>query len=194
GHLGIAVNMPKLVNRGFHLSCVVSGFGCAAAASRLLNSTSDQIYQTLGLTQSQASGTLAWHTESHHMSKSFHMGIGARNGITAAILGNEGFRGPIAVFAGPRNFIGVFVGEDNDPKWVNRLGKEYEILNSAKKFYAAGRPMHAALDALLELMKGANVKAADIESIDVHMPPNAATIVDSNPTMNIDCITVISTA
>ncbi|WP_158746285.1 MmgE/PrpD family protein [Acidisphaera sp. L21] len=194
GHFGVGIDMPRLVGRGFHLTAVVSGFGCAAAAARLLGSSADQVYASLGLTASQASGTLAWHTESHHNSKSFHMGMGARNGITAALLARHGFRGPVAVFAGPRNVVHTFTGQDNDPSWVNGLGSVYEIWNSAKKSYAAGRPMHAALDALLELMKEHGVVAANLEGIDVHMPPNAASIVDGNPTQNIDCRSVIATA
>jgi len=194
GHLGIAVDNNKLLDRNFHLTGIVSGFGSAAASARLLGLNVEQVYHALGLTASQASGTLAWHTESHHMSKSFQVGLGARGGVTAAFLAQQGCLGPVAVFAGPCNYFQAFRGEEPPADWFHRLGKEFEILNSSMKLYAAGRPMHAALDAMLDLMRRASIAADDIAAIEVRMPPGAARIVDGNYTNSIDCRTVMATA
>jgi 2-methylcitrate dehydratase PrpD len=194
GHLGIAVDNNILLDRNFHLSGVVSGFGCTAAAARLLGLNGHQVYQALGLTASQASGTLAWHTESHHMSKSFQCGLSARNGVTSGFLAQQGYLGPPAVFGGPCNFFKAFRGTDPAPDWHCRLGKDFEILNSSMKLYAAGRPMHAALDALLDIMKKHSIEAGQIEGMEVRMPPGAARIVDGNYTNSIDCRTVMATA
>ncbi len=194
GHLGIAVDNNRLLDRNFHLTGIVSGFGSAAASARLLGLNAAQVYHALGLTASQASGTLAWHTESHHMSKSFQVGLSARGGVTAALLAQQGFLGPVAVFAGPCNYFRAFRGEDAPAGWFQRLGREYEILNSSMKLYAAGRPMHAALDAMLDLMKRASIAAGDIDTMEVRMPPGAARIVDGNYTNSIDCRTVMATA
>ena len=194
GHLGVAVDNNRLLDRNFHLTGVVSGFGSAAACARLFGLNAEQVYHALGLTASQASGTLAWHTESHHMSKSLQVGLGARGGVTAAFLAQQGYLGPVAVFAGPCNYFSAFRGEDPPADWFHRLGQEFEILNSSMKLYAAGRPMHAALDAMLDLMKRASIAADDIDSIEVRMPPGAARIVDGNYTNSIDCRTVMATA
>lgn len=194
GHLGVAVDNNRLLDRNFHLTGIVSGFGSAAASARLLGLNAEQVYHALGLTASQASGTLAWHTESHHMSKSLQVGLGARGGVTAAFLAQHGYLGPVAVFAGPCNYFKAFRGDDPPADWFHRLGKEFEILNSSMKLYAAGRPMHAALDAMLDLMKRAAIAADDIDAIEVRMPPGAARIVDGNYTNSIDCRTVMATA
>jgi 2-methylcitrate dehydratase PrpD len=194
GHLGIAVDNNKLLDRNFHLTGVVSGFGCCAAAARLLGLSAAETYNALGLTASQSSGTLAWHTESHHMSKSFQCGLAARSGLTAALLAQQGYQGPPAVFAGPCNFFQAFRGEEPNPDWFRRLGNEFEICNSSMKLYAAGRPMHAALDALFDIMKRESIQAEDIETMEVRMPPNAARIVDGNYTNSVDCRTVMATA
>ncbi len=169
GHLGIAVDNNKLLDRNFHLTGVVSGLECSAAAARLLGLSAEETYNALGLTASQASGTLAWHTESHHMSKSFQCGLAARNGLTAALLAQQGYQGPPAVFAGPYNVFQAFRGEEPDPNWFRRLGKEFEICNSSMKLYAAGRPMHAALDALFDIMKRESIQAEEIEAMEVRM-------------------------
>lgn len=194
GHLGVAIDQHKLLERGFHPSCVVSAFGCCAAAARLLGLTAQQTCQALGLTASQASGTIAWHTEPHHMSKSLQTGLAPRNGVTAALLAQSGYQGPLAVFAGPFNVCKVFSGADPDPDWVRGLGAEFQILNSSKKLYAAGRPMHAALDALLGIMQRESITARQIESIEVRMPPAAARVVDGNDTNAIDCTSVMAAA
>jgi 2-methylcitrate dehydratase PrpD len=194
GHLGIAIDYDRLSKRSFHPTAVVSGFGCAAVAARLIGLTAEETYHALGLAASQASGTLAWHTESHHMSKSFQIGITARNGVTAALLAHHGYQGPLAVFAGPCNVCKAFSGVDPGPEWFRRLGKSFEILNSSKKLYAAGRPMHAALDALFAIMKRESIRADEIESMEICMPHGAARIVDGNHTGSIDCRTVMATA
>lgn len=194
GHLGIAVDNNVLLDKNFHLSGVVSGFGCCAAAARLLGLSAAEIYHALGLTASQASGTLAWHTESHHMSKSFQCGLGARNGLTAALLAQQGYLGPVAVFAGPCNFFLAFKGKDPDQDWFRALGTEFEILNTSMKLYAAGRPMHSALDALLAMMKLDSITTDEIESLEVRMPPGAARIVDGNHTTSVDCRSVMAAA
>lgn len=193
-HLGIAVDNNVLLDRNFHLTGVVSGFGCSAAAARLLGLTAEEVYHALGLTACQASGTLAWHTETHHMSKSFQSGLGARNGVTAALLAQQGYQGPVAVLAGPCNFFKAFKGHDPDPDWFRALGNEFEILNTSMKLYAAGRPMHAALDALLAMIKRDTIAADEIEAIEVRMPPGAARIVDGNHTTSVDCRSVMATA
>lgn len=195
GHMGIAVDNNRLLDRNFHLSGVVSVFGCTAAAARLLRLSAEEVYHALGLAASQASGTLAWHTESHHMSKSFQCGVAARNGVSAAVLAQQSYQGPGAVFAGPCNVFKAFRGEDPDPAdWYRGLGNKFEVLNSSMKLYASGRPMHAALDALLAIMKREAIGPEDIEAMEVRMPPGAARIVDGNYTNSIDCRTVMATA
>jgi len=194
GHLGIAVDNNVLLDRNFHLSGIVSAFGCCAVAARLLALDAGTVYQALGLTASQACGTLAWHTEPHHMSKSLQCGFAARNGVTAALLAQRGCGGPEAVFAGPYNYFLAFRGSDPRPGWHEGLGQHFEILNTSMKLYAAGRPMHAAIDALLDLMREHALGAGDIEALAVHMPPGAARIVDGNPTRSIDCASVMAAA
>ena len=195
GHMGVATDNNRLLDRNFHLSGVITVFGSTAAAARLLGLSPEQIYQALGLAASQAAGTLAWHTETHHMSKSIQCGGAARNGVTAAILAQQGYLGPAAVLAGPCNVFRAFRGADPVPaNWYERLGSEFEVLNASMKLYAAGRPMHAALDALLDIMKSEALTADDIESMEVRMPPGAARIVDGNYTNSIDCRTVMATA
>lgn len=194
GHLGVALDNDRTSDRSFHTSGIAGAVGCAAASARLLGLDAGHTYQALGLAASQASGTLAWHSEPHHMSKSFQIGVAARNGITAGIVAQHGYQGPIAVFGGPCNMFNAFRGEEAPAGWYQAMGKEFEILNSAKKLYAAGRPMHAALDALLMIMREESIKAAQIESIEVRMPPGSARIVDGNHTPNIDCRSVLATA
>lgn len=195
GHMGVATDNNRLLDRNFHLSGVITVFGSTAAAARLLGLSPEQIYHALGLAASQASGTLAWHTETHHMSKSIQCGGASRNGVTAAILAQQGYLGPAAVLAGPCNVFRAFRGADPDPAdWYRKLGREYEVLNASMKLYAAGRPMHAALDALLDTMRREKIGASDIESMEVRMPPGAARIVDGNYTNSIDCRTVMATA
>ena len=64
------------------------GFGAAAAAGKLLGLNEEQMAWALGIAASQPVGLKV---QFGSMTKSFHAGRSAQNGLTAALLAAQGF-------------------------------------------------------------------------------------------------------
>lgn len=193
-NLTTAMGRGTLKKRNFHPTSVLGTFGCTASACKLLRLEKAAIAHALGLTASQASGTIAWHTEQEHMTKSFQLGVATRNAITSALLAAEGFTSVKSVFDGPYNIFQIFAGIIPPSDWVQKIGIEFQVVHASLKKYSAGRPIHAVLDALSLIEKEHTFGLRDIERVEVSMPPETAKIVDKNPTISIDCQYIVAKA
>jgi 2-methylcitrate dehydratase PrpD len=100
---------PERVRSGHRNPLNICGcYGAAVAAGKVLGLGKEQMTSALSLAGSQASGLLTWRTEKEHMLKSFEMGIAARNGVTAALLAQQGYRTPIDVFENRHSLLQAF--------------------------------------------------------------------------------------
>src|SRR5881409_672034 len=85
--LGLALN-PDHYTRGWHATSSIGTLGCAAAAARILGLDAGQTRHALGVAASLASGLKE---NFGSMTKPFHAGHAARNGVFATMLAREGF-------------------------------------------------------------------------------------------------------
>ncbi len=173
-----AINPRDLYSRGFHPTSVACGFGAAAAAGSFLKLNHPQWLNALGLAGNQASGLLAWASDPTENSRPFNPGIAARNGATAAILGQLGFGGPPMIFEGKYDLFSAFSRGNQRPEELLRKG--WAIGELAIKLYSSCSYTHPGLDALLELMKENLLISSDIASIDLQYPLAGAHMIDSN--------------
>ncbi len=152
-------------------------FGAAAAAGALAGLGAEQMRWLLSYTAQQASGIACWNRDGEHVEKAFDFGgMGARDGVTAAVMVAAGFTGVDDVFSGPRNFFDAFGG---DPEGMDRdLGETYEIMNAAIKKWSVGSPIQAPLQSLEALMADHGIKARDIARIEVRISKAEAHVVD----------------
>ncbi|MEE9195662.1 MAG: MmgE/PrpD family protein, partial [Alphaproteobacteria bacterium] len=152
-------------------------FGAAAAAGALAGLGAEQMRWLLSYTAQQASGIACWNRDGEHVEKAFDFGgMGARDGVTAAVMVAAGFSGVDDVFSGPRNFFDAFGGE---PEGMGReLGETYEIMNAAIKKWSVGSPIQAPLESLGTLMADHGIKADDIARIEVRICTAEAHVVD----------------
>ncbi|MEE8515439.1 MAG: MmgE/PrpD family protein [Alphaproteobacteria bacterium] len=153
-------------------------FGAAAAAGALAGLGAEQMRWLLSYTAQQASGIACWNRDGEHVEKAFDFGgMGARDGVTAAVMVSAGFTGVDDVFSGPRNFFDAFGGE---PEGMGReLGETYEIMNAAIKKWSVGSPIQAPLQSLEALMADHGIKADDIAAIEVRISKAEAHVVDN---------------
>src|SRR5205823_12407807 len=85
---------------------VMSVFGAAAAAGSIANLDARQMRWMLDYTAQQSSGLVAWRRDTDHIEKAFvFSGMGARNGVTAALLAHTGWNGVDDIFTGDDNFF-----------------------------------------------------------------------------------------
>jgi 2-methylcitrate dehydratase PrpD len=155
-------------------------FGSAAAAGCAANLNAHQMRWLMSWAAQQASGLASWQRDTDHIEKSFDFGgMGARNGVTSALIVQAGGTGVDDVFSGPDNFFQAF-GPANDPKMlIDKLGERYEISRTNVKKWTVGSPIQAPLDALENLLKKYGFGAEQVQEVRVRVATDEATIVDN---------------
>ena len=155
--LGYDVGMRafKIVAKGKVLDethGVVGTMGAAAAAASVAGLQPAQMRTLLDYACQQAgAGIGAWREDTEHVEKSFMFGgMGARNGVTAALLVKTGWTGVNDVFSGAGNFFKSYAPQVDPTMFVAGLGESYEIKSTLIKKWSAGRsdPITARRDIL----------------------------------------------
>jgi 2-methylcitrate dehydratase PrpD len=147
--LGSALN-PEHYTRGWHATSSIGTLGCAAAAASVLGLDLTQTRHALGLAASLASGLKE---NFGSMTKPFHAGHAARNGVFAALVAREGLTASDSALDGRQGYTAAFSQTALAPDVFDALGRRWQILASgiAVKPYPSCALTHSAIDALLEL-------------------------------------------
>ena len=149
---------------GFHATGIVSHFGAALAAGKLLGLTEAQLVAVQGIAASTASGVQVF-LEEGAWSKRLHPGWGALAGITAAHLARNGFVAPTRPYEGR---FGLFESHLHDTtpdpeKIVEGLGEHWHLPETAIKPYPVCHFIHGCIDAALELH--GKFQIADLDTV-----------------------------
>jgi 2-methylcitrate dehydratase PrpD len=168
----IAAASPNLQDRGFHSTPVFGSIGAAVACAGLLKLEPAKIKAALGIA---ASGCGGIHRQQGSMVKPFHAGNAARNGMEAALLAENGFTADAAIIEAPRGFCDTFFGPGtcNYEKMTSDIGKPYflESPGLGLKMHPCSAPQFLAADAALRLKHEHQINFADVEKIEVRIPP-----------------------
>ena len=150
-------------NRGWHTTSTCGRFGAAVAAGKLLGLSSLQMSRAMGLAATQASGLrLAFGT----MTKPFHPGKSAFDGLLSALLAKKDFTCPSNMLEGAKGFAEALGDDDtNLNRMAKDLGRKYEILNNTFKPYAACLLTHPTIDGVFELKNRYHLKADEVDEI-----------------------------
>jgi 2-methylcitrate dehydratase PrpD len=135
-------------DRGWHLTGTAGHFGAAAAAARLLGLDAGRTAAALGIAGTQVAGL---QVALGSMTKAFHPGKAAANGVEAALLAERGLTAPPKVVEGRRGFLEVSAPEPDAALVTAELGERWEAEANAIKPYACGIVSHPALDAAVGL-------------------------------------------
>ena len=155
-------------------------FGSAAAAGSLLRLDARQSAWLLSYAAQQASGIPSWNRDAEHVEKAFDSGgMGARNGVYAALMVAAGATGVSDVLSGHHSYLASF-GEAPDPAMLTaELGSRHEVMRTNIKKWCVGSPIQAALDALAYLIETHGLRAEEVKSLTAHMPDDRLHIVDN---------------
>jgi 2-methylcitrate dehydratase PrpD len=168
--VGSALHGSEMLTRGWHSGSVFGPIAVAAAVGNLLGLDTDQMEDGIGLGATQACGLMA--AQFGAMSKRMHHGLASRNGLVAAMLARGGYTGIKGVFEQPYGgYLSTF-GEGHRPdasQVCAELGERWETERIVVKPYAAMGGLHAAIDALLDIMSTSTLDVADVEHIDVDL-------------------------
>lgn len=161
-------------------------FGAAAAAGALLGLDEQRVRYALAYAGEQAGGLSAMLRDSEHMEKAFGMGgMGARNGVAAALMSAYGFSGVDDIFSGEYDFFQTFAPTANRARLAQRLGSQYEILRGGIKYWPVGGPIQGPLHVLNDLLQKHGIRADEIRKMTVHMPDTEFGIVNNRTMPNI---------
>lgn len=167
--LSMALGPTEHYNRGYHPTATCGVFGAAAAAGRVLGLPADQMVCAFGLCGSQAAGSMQFLADGA-WNKPFHTGYAAMNGLNAAVLAREGFRGTAEPIEGRKGFLQGYAPNPDPAKAIADLGEVWETLAVAVKPYPSCRYGHAAMDALVALRAEHSLSHESIESIVIGLP------------------------
>src|ERR1044071_3551225 len=160
-----AIN-PRHYQSGFHSTATMGGLGAAMAAGKILGLKEPQLLTTLGIAASMASGL---RENFGTMTKPLHAGRAAENGVSTALLARDGFTAAPNILEARRGFFNAMAGGFDENKVSGRLGSPYFMKQPgiSVKPYPSGSLSHPAQDLILDLVRAHDLKAEDIEHIDV---------------------------
>ncbi len=173
--LGLAVDPTAHYGRGFHPTATTGVFAAAAAAGLLFGLDTDGMVEAMGIAGSQSAGSLQF-LANGAWTKRYQVGAAAMNGLMAATLVTEGFKGSVAVLEGTHGFFQGYSGAADPAQAVKDLGTHWETLEIALKPYPSCRYTHAALDGLLALRAERHLTAGDITALTIGLHPNGITL------------------
>lgn len=159
---------PEHYAMGWHITGSVGGFGAAAAIGRLLKLDPQHMTWALGLAASQPVGLKV---QFGSMTKSFHPGRAAQNGMLSALLAQKGFTASDVAIEGFDGWGQALSTRHNWGEVIDGLGEHYEVALNTYKPFACGIVIHPALDAAIQLRNREHLKPEDIKSVVLKVHP-----------------------
>ena len=159
---------PEHYDVGWHITGTAGVFGAAAAAGRLLGLNEQQMIWAIGLAAAQPVGLREMFGS---MTKSFHPGRAAQNGLTAALLAQKNFTSSVQGIEAKRGFANVLSTGFRPGEITDRLGETWEISLNPYKPFACGIVIHPAIDGCVQLRNEHGIKADDVESVALKVHP-----------------------
>jgi 2-methylcitrate dehydratase PrpD len=145
--VGVAIS-PEHYDRGWHITGTCGVVGAAVTAALLLRldvarlARAVRLSTTMTLGQREAFGT---------MTKAFHPGKAAANGILAARLAAQDAGVPAAIIEDPRGFAAALSTRFDPDQLLDEIGTRWELADNTYKPYPCGIVAHPSIDAALAL-------------------------------------------
>src|ERR1700761_3974158 len=183
--IALALPAGEHYDRGFHPTATCGAFGAAAAAARVVGLDAAGVESALGTVLSQCAGSLqflvngAW-------TKRFQVGWAACNGLMAATLVREGFKGPVEALEGRHGFLRAYAPDPRPERAVQDLGAVFELMNTAVKPYPSCRYGHAGIDAALALRAANDLKPGEINAVTLGLPRAGMMLIGQPPEKKAD--------
>ncbi|MDP3061828.1 MAG: MmgE/PrpD family protein [Chloroflexota bacterium] len=158
-----AIN-PHHYQNGFHSTGTIGVFGAAAAAARLMRLSTEQTRHAIGIAASKSAGIRAAFGT---MTKPYHAGAAAENGVVAARLAALGWRADPNALDGKWGFFQVAGGGGLPEVIRGRMGNPHTLVNPGVsiKPYPCGSLAHPSMDAMLDLVLKHDVRPEQVAEV-----------------------------
>jgi 2-methylcitrate dehydratase PrpD len=159
---------PEHYDIGWHITGTVGPFGSAVACGKLLGLNEQQMVWALGLAAVQPVGLREMFGS---MTKSFHPGRAAQNGLLGALLAQKNFTSSDHGIEARTGWANVLSTKRNYAEITENLGKTYEISANTYKPFACGIVMHPTIDGCIQLRSQTHFLPDDVKSIELRVHP-----------------------
>jgi 2-methylcitrate dehydratase PrpD len=159
---------PSHYDMGWHITGSCGPFGAAVACGKLMGLDQERMLWALGLAGSQPVGLKI---QFGSMTKSFHPGRAAQNGLTAALLARQGYTAADAILEGKDGWAQALSRAHNWDEVTQGLGVRYEAALNTYKPFACGIVTHPAIDAAIQLHNEKAFAPDDIVAIELRANP-----------------------
>jgi 2-methylcitrate dehydratase PrpD len=167
--------LPRHYQQGFHSTATCGSIGAAAGAAKLLGLDRDSTRRALSIGATQAGGL---RENFGTMTKPFHAGRAAENGVTAAELAALGFTASPNGIEADRGFFRA-AGGGYSPEMIHgKLGGPWTFHSPGVsiKPHPSGSLTHPGMAKMMELILTHDIQAARVKRVAVgtnHNMPNA---------------------
>lgn len=159
---------PDHYDRGWHITGTAGIFGAAAATGRLIGLDRRRMQWALGLAASQSAGLREMFGT---MTKSFHPGSAAQNGLKAALLAEAGFDSSEQGIEAKRGWASVTSTKQDYDEILSGLGTRWEAALNSYKPYACGIVIHPAIDGCQQIREEIGARVAEIDRVELRTHP-----------------------
>ncbi|MDL2280921.1 MmgE/PrpD family protein [Selenomonadales bacterium OttesenSCG-928-I06] len=161
---------PNLYQAGWHATGVAGVLGATVASTYLLKLTEAQTSTALGIAASMAAGL---RQNFGTLTKPFHAGAAARNGITAALLAKNGFTSNLSSLEGAAGFFHNFAtGTETSSSDLN-FGAPYDVDDPGffVKPFPCCAATHTGIEATLNLVNKYDLKPENVAKVSIGSGP-----------------------
>lgn len=159
---------PHHYDRGWHITGTAGVFGAAAAVGKAIGLDRQRMQWALGLAASQSAGLREMFGT---MTKSFHPGRAAQNGMMSALLAEAGFDSSKRALEAPRGFAYVMSDKQDWNEILEGLGTRWEAALNSYKPFACGIVIHPAIDGCQQIRAEIGERVAEIASVHLTTHP-----------------------
>lgn len=164
--LGVAIS-PEHYDDGWHITGTCGTIGAAVAAAALLRLDARATARAIGIA---ASCTIGQREAFGRMTKAYHAGKAAANGILAATLAANGFSAPEDALEAPGGLADALATTHRIAAFDTDLRANFELAKNTYKPYPCGIVAHPAIDAAVALAARTG-GAANVAAVVVHCNP-----------------------
>ncbi|OJD29430.1 uncharacterized protein BKCO1_8100020 [Diplodia corticola] len=144
---GLAV-WPDHYDIGWHITSTAGSIGAAVAVGKLLGLGVEQMQWAVGIAATQVTGL---REQFGSMTKSFHPGRAAQNGLLAAVLASNGYDSSLQSLEAKRGWVNVVSASNDVDALMQGLGKTWEIEKNSFKPFPCGIVIHPIIDGCIQV-------------------------------------------
>lgn len=159
---------PSHYWRGWHITGTVGTIGAAAAIAKLQGLDVERFSYAIGIAATEPTGLREMFGT---MTKPFHPGKAAMNGLMAALMAESGFTSSLQALEAKRGYGHVLSEEPKFEHVTDGWGDAWEIMKNSYKPFASGIVTHPAIDGAVRIKSKYGVTSEQIQSVELEVHP-----------------------